>query len=81
MTPDDYAVQRITAHTITFVTEHFLDQTGIIELTFNSSLTLPEVGETVNIIPIASSLTPTSGTVEPGNIVKIVGVFEGRTFE
>ena len=77
MTPEDPAVQKVTVHTITFTNEHALDQSGLIRITFPTTLTLPEYGTEMEIIPIAASIKSTKATVEAGNEVKIENVFEG----
>ena len=53
----------------------------MIKIRFPTTLTLPEFGETMKIIPLDNSLKSKTAKVEAGNEVSIVNVFEGLTLE
>lgn len=77
MTPLDSNVQKTTTHTITFVNEHILDATGRIVITLPTTLVLPEVGSTMEVKPLAGSISATSAEVIEGNKLRIDGIFAG----
>ena len=78
MVPEDYVVQKVTVHTITFVNEHQLDASALIKITFPTTLTLPEFGSKMEIIPIDNSIQPsTEATVHTGNMIMLENSFFG----
>jgi len=77
MTPLESNVQKTTTHTITFVNEHILDATGRVVITLPTTLALPEVGSTMEVIPLYGSISATSAEVIEGNKLKIEGIFAG----
>lgn len=79
--PVDPAVQVVTTHALSFSTEHPLDQNGFFEVSFPQSLTLPEIGTEMEVIPQGNSMQSRTATVRPGNKVEILGVFEGLAQE
>ena len=70
-------MQKKTTHTITFVNEHILDATGRIVITLPTTLVLPEVGSTMEVKPLAGSISATSAEVIEGNKLRIDGIFAG----
>ena len=77
LTPKDKAVQKVTEHTITFVNEHILSETGMIKITFPTGLTVPPVGTEMEIVPLNDSMTATKGYVSVTNEVTIEDIFKG----
>lgn len=81
LVPEDAAVQVVTTHTVSFKNEHPLDQGGFVEISFPQSLTLPEIGSEMEVIPLDQSILARTSTVLPGNKVEVRGLFAGLAQE